>query len=286
MTRSLLLALALVTSSAGAQVPESEVAPEASPTQESSTDLTRPAVRALGGILAYAASAYPWGCEPGSEFALPLGHPVVVIRKLDCEAFRGPWPLLEIAYDGKAYFVKPSALKWIGSGEQSLSDHSESVVTHNRAQWLEQSKQVLASYRAQFEKQALKKGSQGMSLVNATVYDISKHTEGTGFEVTVLNTGKRVIKYITFSVVGLNRVGDPVVNPLNGQRTQRFRGVGPITPWTTATFSKDYMWHTDVVDTLRIPEVQVEFMDGSRAVIRNAEKLQLDVDAAMYFSRR
>jgi hypothetical protein len=123
---------------------------------------------------------------------------------------------------------------------------------------------------------ALKATSKhGVALVKAGIFDVSEYTEGTGFSATVLNSGKKTIKYVTFSVIGMNAVKDPVRGRFGASTTTVLRGIGPIEPDEAAEYSKDYMWMSDMVDSFRITQIKLEFMDGTSKVLTDMRSIRL-----------
>ena len=119
-------------------------------------------------------------------------------------------------------------------------------------------------------------GKYGVGLLKASIFDVSEYTEGTGFKATVFNSTKKTIKYVTFTVVGLNAVGDPVRGGFaRSAPAPMLRGIGPIEPGETATYSKDYMWMTDVVESFRISSIKLEYTDGSSKVVSDVRNVRL-----------
>ena len=60
------------------------------------------------------------------------------------------------------------------------------------------------------------------------------------------------------------------------------RGIGPIAPGETASYSKDYMWMTDVVESFRISSIKLEYTDGSSKVVSDVKSIRIserDYDA-------
>ena len=114
-----------------------------------------------------------------------------------------------------------------------------------------------------------------MALLKTRIFDVSEHTEGTGFSVTLYNTGRKVIKYVTISLIGYNAVKDPVRDRTRSSTTLTFRGVGPIEPDSSGSYSKDYMWMTDLVESFRITQVKLEFMDGTSKVLTDIGALSI-----------
>jgi hypothetical protein len=111
-------------------------------------------------------------------------------------------------------------------------------------------------------KEMRSKAKLGVAVLDWGITDESEYTRGTGFHFKVGNFGKKTIKYIWMDVQGLNPVRDPVNDGL-GKRTKTVKAVGPIEPDTTAKYSFDYVWHTDLVEYFKVVGLRVQFMDGS-----------------------
>lgn len=125
--------------------------------------------------------------------------------------------------------------------------------------------QKVADEIAALRKQAFSRLEKphGFAILGQKIFDVSEYTEGTGLEFKIVNLSKRTIKYAIFNVVGLNAVGDPVRSRISGQTTVTLRGVGPVERGYTATWRKDYMWMTDLVETFRLASIRIEYMDGT-----------------------
>lgn len=104
---------------------------------------------------------------------------------------------------------------------------------------------------------------QGGVVISAGVFEVSKHTDGTGFEGAFYNYGTKALKYITVSLRGLNALGDAVRGPLQSSTTVQLRGVGPVEPGESASYRKRYKWMTDIVQTAAVDSMKLEYMDGS-----------------------
>lgn len=114
---------------------------------------------------------------------------------------------------------------------------------------------------------------KGIALLDYRVYDVSEYTQGTGFRFSVLNPTKKVIKYVSATVIGLNAVNDPVRSPRGTSVT--VRGIGPIEPNESGEYSFDYVWHTDVVESARLVSLKVEYMDGTSRMIASPRDVLL-----------
>ena len=125
--------------------------------------------------------------------------------------------------------------------------------------------QKVADELASLRKRALLRLEKphGFAILGQKIFDVSEHTEGTGLEFKIVNLSKKSIKYAIFNVGGLNAVGDPVRSRISGSTTVTLRGVGPVERGEIATWRKDYMWMTDLVETFRLASVRIEYMDGT-----------------------
>lgn len=203
---------------------------------------------------------------------------VVVVRRAVCESVYGPQfnaRHLEIFWKSRRFLVPESAVELSAKDLAQLDTHDAATVEANAKKWEAASGYVWSLQADEALKQLKRAEREGIAILESSVYDESRYTQGTGWSVKVTNYGNKTIKYITFSLVGLNAVRDPV-RGLNGQSTTvTLRGVGPIVPGETAGYSRDYMWMTDVVEYHRISQVRLEFMDGTVRTVRDPKAVQL-----------
>jgi hypothetical protein len=115
----------------------------------------------------------------------------------------------------------------------------------------------------------------GLTVVSSAIADVSEHTEGTSFSIEVLNQAEKSIKYVWFTVVGYNAVGDPVRSRSGASAT--VKGIGPIAPGASASYEWDYLWHTDIVETFKIPKIKIQYMDGSFREVQNIKAITLSM---------
>jgi hypothetical protein len=113
----------------------------------------------------------------------------------------------------------------------------------------------------------------GLTVVSSAIADVSEHTEGTSFSIEVLNQADKPIKYIWFTVIGYNAVGDPVRSRSGTAAT--VKGIGPIAPGSSGSYEWDYFWHTDIVETFKIPKIKIQYMDGSARELQNIKAITL-----------
>ncbi|MEY2703127.1 MAG: hypothetical protein RLY43_1765, partial [Bacteroidota bacterium] len=103
--------------------------------------------------------------------------------------------------------------------------------------------------------------------MNYSVEDVSEVTDGVTAKFEVFNPTNKTIKYVTFYVSGINAVGDKVYNIRQQDYISEFRGVGPIKTNESANYEWEYAWFTDVVETLKIIKIKIQYMDGSAKTI-------------------
>ena len=118
--------------------------------------------------------------------------------------------------------------------------------------------------------------SKGLAILDWSIYDESEYTEGTSVRFTVYNPTNKIIKYISFTVIGFNPVGDKVVDIFKRTANITVKGIGPIEPGENAEYSFDYVWHTDIVENANIASIKVQYMDGSIKTIKNPKEIILD----------
>lgn len=153
--------------------------------------------------------------------------------------------------------------------QEDVDTYQSSALKYTKSIWLKTVGEVFA----QLDK--IKK--QGIVVTITRIYDISEFTEGTGFEIEYYNPIQKTIKYITANVIGYNAVGDPVKSVRAGKVLTQIpsKGVGPIAPGTSAKFTFDYTWFSDLVETYKISKISIQYMDGSTLIINDPKKVQL-----------
>jgi hypothetical protein len=116
----------------------------------------------------------------------------------------------------------------------------------------------------------------GIIILNYEPFDVSEYTEGTGFRINLLNPTKKIVKYINISFAGLNPVNDRVINKFGNSYVNSVRCVGPIKPLETGEYEWDYIWFNDLVQKIKILSISVEYMDGSKRVMTDINKLKIE----------
>lgn len=219
-------------------------------------------------------------CALNATRKLPRGATVVVTRRSPCTS-RFAWSsktFYEVLYDGKRYLVEQGAVLLTSQAERTLDSLEPGAVEANLSHWASVSQLAARTERGLATAALAATSRKGLAIFAASIFDVSEHTEGTGFDVTVYNSGKKTIKYVVFSVTGFNAVKDPVRDRVRNTTTLTLRGIGPIEPGETASYSKDYMWMTDVVQYFRIDRIKLEYVDGTSKVISDAKSIQISAE--------
>ena len=223
-------------------------------------------------------SQYSDFCSLTPSKTLPKGGMLVVVRRTTCTSKYGASfskPFMEVLYAGKRVFVAPDAVSMSEEDSRKFDALDPSQIEASAEAWERAS---LSARLVQLERatDSLKATSkQGIAILKSRIFDVSEHTEGTGFEVTVYNSGRKTIKYVTFSVTGLNAVNDPVRDRLRNTTAPMLRGIGPIEPGDTGSYTKDYMWMTDIVESFRISQIKLEYTDGTTKILTDTKGLRI-----------
>lgn len=217
---------------------------------------------------------------------LPYGALVVVVQVRPCTRYSLTERYYEVLFGKETYYTPLDALTAVKGNLDDVVARSTQTINDSSESWGEYAQQLWMT-QANSAMDALKATSvQGVAIVSAGLFDMSEHTEGTGFRITVANTGKKTIKYITVNLVGLNAVKDPVRDRYSRSTQASIRGVGPIAPDESASYSKDYLWMTDLVEDFTIKSIKLDFMDGTNRTVSSTKKLWLSREAAaMIFER-
>lgn len=108
-------------------------------------------------------------------------------------------------------------------------------------------------------------------------YQATDDHYATGADFSIFNPTSKTIKYIWFTVAGKNPVGD-LVNTKTGYY-KTLKGIGPIEPNNIGEWSFDYVWLTDVVESMKISTIKIQYMDGSFKTIKYNDQMYIGYDA-------
>ncbi len=119
--------------------------------------------------------------------------------------------------------------------------------------------------------------SKGLAILEWSFYDESEYTDGTSVKIKVYNPTPKTIKYLWFTFIGFNPVGDKVTDYKRGTNIT-MKGVGPIKTEESGTYSYEYVWFTDLVETAKILSIKIQYMDGSFKTIANPKEIIISKD--------
>lgn len=181
----------------------------------------------------------------------------------------------EVMYCGKGYVVPEDGIEFSAADKSYLGSIDKDL----EAKMIENAREASILYRLRDFDQAIalrdKLLKRGLVIYDRSIYDTSEYTQGTGFKVHVINTSKKTIKYISFTVIGYNPVKDPVRGRVGKSPYITVRGVGPINSWCGGEYDWEYMWFTDLVQSHKITQVKVQYVDGTIKVYGNVDEIFL-----------
>ncbi len=109
---------------------------------------------------------------------------------------------------------------------------------------------------------------------------------GVGVEHFYYNGSEKEIKYLTFTYVPYNSVGDVVYCTVSGQDEARIKITGPIAAGEKAkklTVSEDALWYNTTITTVKIKSAHIQYMDASEATIAGEDILSIDDKSSEYY---
>jgi len=177
---------------------------------------------------------------------------------------RSEYRSYEIVYKGKVYFIDAKAIETNPNTFQAFMDMDEEKANAYKKFMTETF--LLDHYNKITKALDWIKSTapQGLVLLKRQVYDESEYTDGTGIEFEFINSGKKSIKYIWFNFTGYNAVDDPVL----GMKTRK--GIGPIEPEESGSYTYEYVWHTDIVEYARLNSIKIQYMDNTFKTLSSA----------------
>lgn len=181
----------------------------------------------------------------------------------------------EVMYCGKGYLVEEDKINILSEDKNFLKSLDENL----KIAMVENAREASIIYRLRDFDKALKlRGlfvKRGLVIAERRIYDTSEYTDGTGFSISVVNLSDKIIKYISFIVIGYNPVKDVVRGRQGKSPYITVRGVGPIKPGEGGEYDWEYLWFTDLVETHKISLIKLQYMDGSVKIYNNPESLIL-----------
>lgn len=106
----------------------------------------------------------------------------------------------------------------------------------------------------------------------------------TGAEFKIMNFSSKTIKYITFNFYGKNAVNDKVLYRKGVYNISR-KGIGPVEKFATGFWSFDSVWLTDIVQTLELSSVNIQYMDGTAKLVKITDAMWISDDMLYEFNQ-
>jgi hypothetical protein len=183
---------------------------------------------------------------------------------------------IEFYYNKEIYFTEAEN---VFIGENISFEILKSIIDTDKSTYainaFKLSELMFASYQSKALRLIESSVAKGLVIIDYSLTDESEYTESTSLSVEFYNPTNKTIKYIWFTVTGLNPVGDAVFNAFKGSSKFALKGVGPIPSKTSSKFEFKNAWFTDLVETVIINSVKVQYMDGSIKTITNPKSIMM-----------
>ena len=216
-------------------------------------------------------------CSVYSDKYIEQETMVQISGTANCQySYRNSYDFYEIIYRNKPYFIKKSNLHTVDDSIYSKISGMDIESKEKFKKYATETANILHIEKLNDAINFLKKCTpKGLTVFNWSYYDESEYTDGMSAKVTVYNPTKKKIKYLWFTFIGYNAVNDVIIDRLKGTSKITVRGIGPIEPDESGTYKYDYVWHTDLVDTAKISQIKVQYMDGTFKTILNPKEVTI-----------
>ena len=108
---------------------------------------------------------------------------------------------------------------------------------------------------------------------------------GIGVEHEIYNSGDKAIKYITFTYIPSNRVGDTISCQISGKSEVNCQLTGPFFPDEKSEVRWDCLWYNPTVSEVTIKEIRVQYMDDTEEIIPGAEVKHTSDKNSVYYEK-
>lgn len=109
------------------------------------------------------------------------------------------------------------------------------------------------------------------------VYIYDRNSVGkVDISIDFVNNSDKVIKYLTFSVIPINAVGDAVKDHDMYDSEKSFRATGPFEK-NEGLEKGQYWdgWYNSTIESLKLTKIKIEYMDGSTETIDSEDKIKM-----------
>ena len=136
-------------------------------------------------------------------------------------------------------------------------------------------------------KKTIKQEETKMSTVEVTK-PRGKINRVNGFDLyqTYYNAGDKVIKYLTFSYLPYNAVGDVVRCTVTQKTEARGQITGPIKPDTYVDSAEwTSLWYNPTIESVKIVGIHIQFMDNTQEVIEGKDIVFMDDPQSVWYKK-
>ena len=105
---------------------------------------------------------------------------------------------------------------------------------------------------------------------------------GAGVSHKYFNATDKVMKYITFTYVPYNSVGDQVSCTISGKAVASGKLTGPIEPYHEDYLKWESLWYNPTVSKVELVQVQIDYMDGSQETIDGKDIVDMESEGSVY----
>lgn len=102
----------------------------------------------------------------------------------------------------------------------------------------------------------------------------SEYSSAADFSVRIYNPTRKRIKYVHFSLTATDPVGTRLKS-FGRSSVVTVKGIGPIEPDEFGSWEFENVFWSNVIETMRIASIKVEYMDGSVKVIAQPSKIDM-----------
>lgn len=218
-------------------------------------------------------------CGALSHVTLKDGLRVVLIGERECKSkhWNDTTSYYEVAAFGHRRLVSKDSLDIPNIEQQIIPKLSNDDIS----QAISLSDKLWQEDRSELDKEMARHRKAGLTILNASISDVSEYTQGTSFSISVKNPTKKPIKYIWLTIVGFNAVNDPVRDSFKRTPEISVKAIGPIEENMSGSYHWEYLWLTDIVESFKIRKIKVQYMDGSIKTISDAKSIFLSRKSLM-----
>lgn len=175
-----------------------------------------------------------------------------------------------VIYRGEKYLLKSEDMLFYDiEGFQDyflrLSDADKSTFELNAIKY---EKILQAKHHNDFKNLLEKSKLSGITLLNYGFYRKNEYSDAVSVDVSFYNTGRKVIKYIWFTFIGINPVGDRVIDKYTGSANKTLKGVGPVEPDDVGAYSFDDVWYSKLIKDIKVTNIKIQYMDGAIKTVK------------------